>query len=109
MALALRIPVWTRIWNAVLQHDTRDPPGRQPGIGARARTAHRHRQATREQPPLRHPRSIARWRIRRNAVHSAGRATEDTMDIPLIERIKIQAQALVPLVQALQAELGEER
>jgi len=31
------------------------------------------------------------------------------MDIPLIERIKIQAQALVPLVQALQAELGEER
>jgi L-2-amino-thiazoline-4-carboxylic acid hydrolase len=29
--------------------------------------------------------------------------------IPLIERIKIQAQVLVPLVKALQAELGEER
>lgn len=31
------------------------------------------------------------------------------MDIPLIEQIKIQAQVLVPLVKALQAELGEER
>ena len=31
------------------------------------------------------------------------------MGIPLIERIKIQAQVLVPLVKALQAELGEER
>ena len=31
------------------------------------------------------------------------------MDIPLIEQVKIQAQVLVPLVQALQAELGEER
>jgi hypothetical protein len=31
------------------------------------------------------------------------------MDIPLIEQIKIQAHALVPLVKALQAELGEER
>jgi L-2-amino-thiazoline-4-carboxylic acid hydrolase-like protein len=31
------------------------------------------------------------------------------MDIPLIEQIKIQAQVLVPLVRALQAELGEER
>jgi len=31
------------------------------------------------------------------------------MDIPLIEQIKIQAQILVPLVKALQAELGEER
>ena len=31
------------------------------------------------------------------------------MDIPAIEQVKIQAQALVPLVQALQAELGEER
>lgn len=31
------------------------------------------------------------------------------MEIPLIEQIKIQAQALVPLVKALQAELGEER
>lgn len=30
-------------------------------------------------------------------------------NIPLIEQIKIQARALVPLVQALQAELGEER
>jgi len=30
------------------------------------------------------------------------------MDIPLIEQVKIQAQALVPLVKALQAELGEE-
>jgi hypothetical protein len=29
--------------------------------------------------------------------------------IPLIERIKIQAEVLVPLVKALQAELGEER
>jgi L-2-amino-thiazoline-4-carboxylic acid hydrolase-like protein len=29
--------------------------------------------------------------------------------IPVIERVKIQAQVLVPLVKALQAELGEER
>src|SRR5215831_19267206 len=31
------------------------------------------------------------------------------MDIPLIEQVKIQAQVLVPLVRALQAELGEAR
>ena len=31
------------------------------------------------------------------------------MDIPLIEQIKIQARVLVPLVKALQAELGEQR
>jgi L-2-amino-thiazoline-4-carboxylic acid hydrolase len=31
------------------------------------------------------------------------------MDIPLIEQVKIQAKVLVPLVKALQAELGEER
>lgn len=31
------------------------------------------------------------------------------MDIPLVERTKIQAQVLVPLVKALQAELGEHR
>ncbi len=31
------------------------------------------------------------------------------MNIPLIDQIKIQAQVLVPLVKALQAELGEER
>jgi hypothetical protein len=31
------------------------------------------------------------------------------MDIPLIERVKIQAQVLVPLLKTLQAELGEER
>ena len=31
------------------------------------------------------------------------------MDIPLIEQVKIQAQVLVPLVKALQAELGKER
>lgn len=31
------------------------------------------------------------------------------MEIPLIEQIKIQAQVLVPLVKALQKELGEER
>jgi L-2-amino-thiazoline-4-carboxylic acid hydrolase-like protein len=31
------------------------------------------------------------------------------MEVPLIEQIKIQAQALVPLVKALQAELGEQR
>ena len=31
------------------------------------------------------------------------------MDVPLLEQIKIQAQVLVPLVKALQAELGEER
>ena len=29
------------------------------------------------------------------------------MDIPLIEQVKIQAQVLVPLVKALQAELGD--
>jgi hypothetical protein len=33
----------------------------------------------------------------------------EVMDIPLIEQVKIQAQVLVPLVKALQAELGEER
>jgi hypothetical protein len=31
------------------------------------------------------------------------------MDVPLIEQVKIQAQILVPLLKALQAELGEER
>src|SRR4051812_24802397 len=31
------------------------------------------------------------------------------MDIPLIEQVKAQARVLVPLVKALQAELGEER
>jgi hypothetical protein len=31
------------------------------------------------------------------------------VSIPLIERAKIQAQVLVPVVKALQAELGEER
>ena len=31
------------------------------------------------------------------------------MGIPVIERVKIQAQVLVPLVKAFQAELGEER
>jgi hypothetical protein len=31
------------------------------------------------------------------------------MDIPLIEQVKVQAHMLVPLVKALQAELGEER
>ncbi|HEY0479501.1 MAG TPA: L-2-amino-thiazoline-4-carboxylic acid hydrolase [Kofleriaceae bacterium] len=31
------------------------------------------------------------------------------MDVPLIEQVKIQAQVLVPLVKALQAEFGTER
>src|SRR5262249_26312238 len=31
------------------------------------------------------------------------------MDVPVIEQAKIQAQVLVPLIKALQAELGEER
>lgn len=31
------------------------------------------------------------------------------MDIPVIDRVKIQAQVLIPLVKALQNELGEER
>jgi len=31
------------------------------------------------------------------------------MDIPVIEQAKVQAQVLVPLVKALQAELGEEK
>ena len=31
------------------------------------------------------------------------------MSIPVIEQAKIQAQVLVPLVKALQAELGEDR
>ena len=31
------------------------------------------------------------------------------MGISVIEQVKIQAQVLVPLVKALQAELGEER
>jgi hypothetical protein len=31
------------------------------------------------------------------------------MDISLIQQVKIQARVLVPLVKALQSELGEER
>lgn len=31
------------------------------------------------------------------------------MDIPILEQVKIQARMLVPLVKALQVELGEER
>ena len=31
------------------------------------------------------------------------------MDVPLLEQVKTQARVLVPLVKALQAELGEER
>jgi hypothetical protein len=31
------------------------------------------------------------------------------MSVPVIEQVKIQAQVLVPLIKALQAELGEER
>jgi hypothetical protein len=31
------------------------------------------------------------------------------MDIPIIEQARIQARVLVPLVKALQAELGEDR
>jgi hypothetical protein len=31
------------------------------------------------------------------------------MAVPLIEQVKIQAEVLVPLVRALQSELGEER
>jgi hypothetical protein len=31
------------------------------------------------------------------------------MGIPVIEQVKIQARVLVPLIKALQAELGEER
>lgn len=31
------------------------------------------------------------------------------MDVPILEQVKIQAQVLVPLVKALQAELGTER
>jgi hypothetical protein len=31
------------------------------------------------------------------------------MDIPIVEQVKIQARVLVPLVKALQAELGEDR
>jgi hypothetical protein len=41
-----------------------------------------------------------------NAIQPLG---EPLVDIPLIEQVKIQAQILVPLVKALQAELGEER
>jgi hypothetical protein len=31
------------------------------------------------------------------------------MDIPVLEQVKIQAHALIPLIKAMQAELGEER
>lgn len=34
---------------------------------------------------------------------------DETPDLPYIEQVKIQARVLVPLVKALQAELGEER
>jgi hypothetical protein len=43
---------------------------------------------------------IASWRANEN---------RSRMAIPLIEQVKIQAQVLVPLVRALQCELGEER
>jgi L-2-amino-thiazoline-4-carboxylic acid hydrolase len=36
-------------------------------------------------------------------------STPSSIDIPIIEQVKIQARVLVPLVKALQAELGEER
>jgi hypothetical protein len=32
-----------------------------------------------------------------------------SVSVPVIQQVKIQAQVLVPLVKALQAELGEER
>jgi L-2-amino-thiazoline-4-carboxylic acid hydrolase len=34
---------------------------------------------------------------------------EVSVGVPLIQQVKIQAQVLIPLVKALQAELGEER
>jgi hypothetical protein len=34
---------------------------------------------------------------------------EMSMSIPVIEQAKIQAQVLVPLIKAMQAELGEAR
>src|SRR5215831_2412478 len=40
---------------------------------------------------------------------TTGTLEERCVGIPVIERAKIQAQVLVPLVKALQAELGEER
>ena len=44
-------------------------------------------------------------------VESAGARIDrgEGMDIPVIEQAKIQARVLVPLVKALQAELGEDR
>src|SRR5688572_12899742 len=41
--------------------------------------------------------------------HRKPDSSDFRMDIPTIEQVKIQARALVPLVKALQAELGEER
>src|SRR3954447_11214947 len=37
------------------------------------------------------------------------KASEMSMSIPVIEQAKIQAQVLVPLIKAMQAELGEAR
>src|SRR4051812_17398418 len=37
------------------------------------------------------------------------KATEMSMSIPVIEQAKIQAQVLLPLIKAMQAELGEAR
>jgi len=34
---------------------------------------------------------------------------EVSVGVPVIQQVKIQAQVLIPLIKALQAELGEER
>jgi hypothetical protein len=47
--------------------------------------------------------------VRAIVINDAGKNERSQMGIPVIEQAKIQAQVLVPLVKALQAELGEER
>jgi hypothetical protein len=47
---------------------------------------------------------------RRKVASTRARADRgESMDVPVIEQAKIQARVLVPLVKALQAELGEDR
>ena len=46
---------------------------------------------------------------RQSYSHKMQQEREVSVGVPVIQQVKIQAQVLVPLVKALQAELGEER
>ena len=44
--------------------------------------------------------------IHRHPIHNEG---DMRLSVPLLEQVKIQAKILIPLIKALQVELGEER